>query len=129
MRRAQDGEAQPPRAKAKAKTEQGLPKALGNVTMELREGERDGANIAFLEQVLAAWEVVQGHQIFEAIQQKAPTTVTSGGTQRPFSQHDLDSILKGATDNNMAYVSVGNLAWIGFAWTATPPPLMASQCA
>ncbi len=68
-----------------------------------------------------AWTAVKGHIIFENIHEKHPCPIGSGGTQTPFNQHDLDTILMATPDDNqVTYVCGGNLAWIDFTWTATP---------
>ncbi len=53
------GEAQPSRAKAKARA---AVDPLQHVDLELEEGEMDAANLAFLKQVTEAWEAVKQHR-------------------------------------------------------------------
>ena len=65
----------PERAEAKAKAKVKAKFALkdapqpqdSDVMMELKDGERDSLYLAFLERVMADWDAIRAHNIFENI--------------------------------------------------------------
>ena len=115
---AAPGPERSPKAKAKAKAE---PKPQdSDVMMELKDGERDSNNLAFVERVMADWDAVRGHKIFENVVDALPTTLKDGGTQAPFSQREFETIMGRDPDSNPNYLCAANLSWIAWTWTATP---------
>ena len=97
----------PPKRKA-ARTDADSPTDWANVTIELRTGESDPQNIAYHAAVLGAWEIVQGHPVFENIETQDPLSIARGGRLASFNQNDLETSCQG---EQQAYVCGVNVCW------------------
>ena len=58
------------------------------IEIELRPGERDNSNLAYIDKLADAWSCIQDHDVFRDIQSAAPLAITddvaASGNQRPF---------------------------------------------
>ena len=103
--------------------------SVGIVTeIELRPGERDNSNLAYIEKLAEAWARIQDHDVFRGIQSAAPLAITDdvadSGSQHPF---ELISYTRALASGSQTYTAGINLFWIDLQWSATPGvPLRAS---
>ena len=44
--------------------------------IQLRPGERDNSNLAYIEKLAEAWPLIQDHDVFRGIQSAAPLAIT-----------------------------------------------------
>ena len=100
--------------------------SVGIVTeIELRPGERDNSNLAYIEKLAEAWARIQDHDVFRGIQSAAPLAITDdvadSGSQHPF---ELISYTRALASGSQTYTAGINLFWIDLQWCATPgvPP-------
>lgn len=88
--------------------------------VELHAGEKDNANLAYIERLANAWDVIKDHDVFRGIQSELPLTISGSqadcGTQHPF---DLASC-KQALAASGTYTAGVNLFWIDLQWSSTP---------
>ena len=95
--------------------------ALKSTDVELRPGELDEVNLAYIEKLEAAWGLIQDHDIFHNIQAASPACITGNvaesGTQAPFDLQCYQDALKTASKSYTAGI---NLFWINLQWSATP---------
>ena len=72
------------------------PDLSAGFAVELHAGEKDNANLVFIEKIAAAWELIHDHHVFADIQTELPLAITGSqddcGTQHPF---DFASFKKG----------------------------------
>ena len=90
---------------------------MSSVTKELRGGEKDPQNVAYHAAVLDAWQIVQGHPVFEKIDSQDPLSIARGGAQAPFSQNELEFSCSGELQ---AYTCGINFSWVNLLYSATP---------
>ena len=95
---------------------------LGIVTeIELRPGERDNSNLAYIEKLAEAWARIQDHDVFRGIQSAAPLAITDdvadSGSQHPF---ELISYTRALASGSQTYTDGIILFWIDLQWSATP---------
>ena len=107
----------PPKGTKAARTTADSPTDWSSVTIELRGGEKDPQNVAYHAAVLDAWQIVQGHPVFETIDSQDPLSIDMGGTQAPFSQKELE---KSCSGELQAYTCGINLSWVNLVYSATP---------
>ena len=96
--------------------------SVGIVTeIELRPGERDNSNLAYIEKLAEAWALIQDHDVFRGIQSAAPLAITDdvadSGSQHPF---ELISYTRALASGSQTYTAGINLFWIDLQWSATP---------
>ena len=64
------------------------PDLSAGFAVELHAGEKDNANLVFIEKIAAAWELIHDHHVFADIQTELPLAITGSqddcGTQHPF---------------------------------------------
>ena len=88
--------------------------------IELHAGEKDNTNLAYIEKLAHAWDVIKGHHVFHDIQSALPLAINDShddcGTQHPF---DLVSYKNALTAGN-TYTAGINLFWIDLQWSSTP---------
>jgi hypothetical protein len=89
--------------------------------IELRPGERDNANLAYIERLADAWNIIQDHYVFNAIQSELPLGITANadesGNQHPF---DLEAYRKALATSSATYTAGINLFWVDIQWSPTP---------
>ena len=107
----------PPKGKKAARTDTDSTTDWSNVTIELRGGEKDPQNVAYHAAVLEAWQIVQGHAVFDSIDTQDPLSIAMGGTQAPFSQKELETSCSGELQ---AYTCGINFSWVNLLYSATP---------
>lgn len=65
-----------------------VPDLSSGIAFELHVGEKDNANLVFIERIASAWELIHDHHVFAGIQTELPLGITGShddcGTQRPF---------------------------------------------
>ena len=118
----------PKKAKAKAappppgQPEAVAPAAPGHTSateIELRPGEKDNANLSYIERLNTALTNIMDHPVFAGIQ----SADSLGINQAPFDTRSYEDALK----NACSYTCGINLFWLDFMWSATPGvPLRAS---
>ena len=88
--------------------------------IELHAGEKDNTNLAYIERLAHAWDVITDHHVFRDIQSANPLAINDShddcGTQHPF---DLVSYKNALTAGN-TYTAGINLFWIDLLWSSTP---------
>ena len=88
--------------------------------VELHAGEKDNANLAYIERLANAWDVINDNDVFRGIHSELPLTISGSqadcGTQHPF---DVDSC-KQAPAASGTYTAGMNLFWIDLQWSSTP---------
>jgi len=118
----------PPKKAKAAKTAPSAPPDVpaaagpGIVTeIELRPGEKDSSNLAYIEKLANAWAVIQDHDVFRGIQSEMPLAISGNaaesGNQHPFDAVSYTRALAGASQSYTAGI---NLFWIDLQWSATP---------
>ena len=110
----------PPKGTKKAKSKEQVadPGGAGagvEVKVELVTGEKGAQNLGCHTEVQAAWSEVTAK--FTGIESEDPLSIAEGGSQRPFSQTDLEAALKATRDT---YVCGINFAWVNALFSAAP---------
>ena len=107
----------PPKDKKAARTDADSPTDWSSVSIELRGGEKDPQNVAYHAAVLDAWQIVQGHPVFDRIDTQDPLSIAMGGTQAPFSQKELETSWPRELQT---YTHGINFSWVNLLYSATP---------
>ena len=107
--------------KGKVQPEPAAAALLRSVEVELLPGEKDSANLAYIEKLANAWACIQEHDLFHNIQGAKPAGITANatesGTQSPFDLKSYRAALKTA---GQSYTAGINFFWIDLLWSATP---------
>ena len=97
-----------------------VPDLSSGIAFELHVGEKDNANLVFIERIASAWELIHDHHVFAGIQTELPLGITGShddcGTQHPF---DLPSYKK-AMSHTSSYTAGMNVFWTNLQWSPTP---------
>ena len=80
----------PPKGRKAARTDADSSPDWPSVSIELHGGEKDPQNLSYHTAVLDAWQSVQGHPVFEGIDNEDPLSIANGGRAAPFSQKDTE---------------------------------------
>ena len=113
----------PKKAKAKAQPLVSRPPVVGpavdgsvGIEIELRPGEMDNSNFAYIHKLADAWACIQDHDVFRGIQSAAPFAITEheadSGNQHPF---ELIYYTRALPSNSQTCTAGINLFWIDFA--------------
>ena len=88
--------------------------------IELRPGERDNCNLAYIEKLAEAWARIQNHDDFRGIQSAAPLAITDdvadSGSQHPF---EFISYTRALASGSQTYTAGINL--FGLICHGAPP--------
>jgi len=89
--------------------------------VELHAGEKDNANLAFIEYIVAAWELIHDNHVFAGIQTELPLAIAGSqydcGTQHPF---EFASFKINAISNTGTYTAGMNMFRTNLQWSPTP---------
>ena len=95
--------------KGKVQPEPAAAALLRSVEIELLPGEKDSANLAYIEKLANAWACIEEHDLFHNIQGAKPAGITANatesGTQSPFDLKSYRAALKTAGQSYTAGIN------------------------